>query len=520
MLNPVMKRPDIKTLYIYFLAFSSGMCIMAVELSASRLLAPFFGTSTFVWTNIIGIIMVALSIGYIVGGNLADRKPELFFLLKLLVVASLFLLVIPFIAPSLGGLILSFMRDFNSSFSYIFFGSLIAMILLFSLPIVIMGMTGPFLIRIIAKSGRLGGSAGSIFGISTLGSIAGTFLPVLIFIPAYGTGKTILGFAVLQLVVSVLGFFSLKYSLFSASLVGLFLFPVPLPRDNPGKIYVTESAYEYIEVVDRNPYRYLIYNDGAGPQTVARKDSILTGLYYDYFSLLPYLGKKNFNDVLLIGLGGGIIANQIHYFHPGMEITAVEIDPKVIEIAKKYFDLTDTAKVYNQDGRIFERLERGRNYDIIIIDAYTQQLYIPFHLTTAEFFSEVKRTLRDRGIVAMNVSSFNEDSALLKSITNTLHAVFTHVYQIRMPNSFSSIVLVSDDDIDFGALIKAVGTNLQDIGAYTLGTVQEILYDYRYASLTDDRAPVELMVDWQLMKAQGPPWNRLQPAAASSISPF
>jgi spermidine synthase len=482
------------------LAFFSGMCIMAVELSASRLVAPFFGSSTFVWTNIIGIIMVALSVGYIVGGKLADLKPHLEILLKLLLLASIFLLAIPFIAPAVTRVVVSAMKNFNSSFSFIFFGSMATITLLFFFPVVIMGMTSPFLIRIIAETDHIGRSAGHIFGVSTVGSIIGTFLPILFFIPTFGTGKTILLFGALQLLITALGFARWKYSLFSVAVIVPFLFHVPPPREAPGKIYATESAYEYIEVFDRGPLRFLIYNDGIGAQTVQCKNDILTGFYYDYFSLLPCLSKGHVENALILGLGGGIIANQLHEFYPDIKITAAEIDPKVIQIAKKYFSLTDTAKVYNQDGRIL--VSRGKNgkYDVVIIDAYTQQLYIPFYLATVEFFQQVKDTLSDHGIVAMNVAAYSKDSQLIRSIINTLHLVFAHVYQIRTPDSFNNIVLASNEDIDFGLLIRTGGTKLQNIGAYALGNVQEIAYDNRYPALTDDKAPVEFMVDWQSIK--------------------
>jgi spermidine synthase len=489
----------VKILYVYILAFFSGMCIMAVELAASRLVAPYFGTSTFVWTNIIGVIMIALSVGYIIGGRLADRRPQIEVLLKLLLLASLLLFAIPFVAPSLAGTIISVMKTFHSSFSFIFFGSLTTIALLFSLPVVIMGMTSPFLIRIIARGDRIGGSAGHIFGISTIGSIVGTFLPVLVFIPAFGTGKTILFFAALQCVVTLMGFAGWKYSLFSIVVIVPFLFPVPRPREVKGEIYSTESAYEYIEVRDHDPYRYLVYNDGIGFQTAMRKDNILTGFYYDYFSLLPYLLKRPAENALLIGLGGGIIANQLHYFHPRITIAAAEIDPKVIHVARKYFHLASTVKVFNQDGRIFETLGKNESYDIVIIDAYSRQLYIPFHLTTAEFFGQVKRTLTDQGIVAMNVAAFDNSSELIRSIANTLHRVFAHVYQIGIPNTFSNIVLASEEPIDFNSLVRSVGTKLQDIGTYTVGDAREIAYDGRYPSLTDDKAPVELMIDWELL---------------------
>lgn len=299
--NPVPREMKVSSLYIYVLAFFSGMCIMAVELCASRLMAPFFGTSTFVWTNIIGIIMIALSIGYVLGGRLADRKPRLDVLLKLLLAACAFLLVLPFVAPPFVRWLASLMKDFNSSFSFIFFGSLFAITLLFSPPIVIMGMTSPFLIRIIARSGHVGDSAGRIFGISTMGSVVGTFLPILVFIPTLGTARTILFFAATLFVVTSLGFARRRNALLSIAVVVPFLLPIPSVRETPGKIYATESAYQFIEVFDKGPYRYLVYNDAVGSQTVANKTSALTGLYYDYYSVLPQPGEETERPPLVRG---------------------------------------------------------------------------------------------------------------------------------------------------------------------------------------------------------------------------
>jgi spermidine synthase len=487
----------VRQTYIYVLSFFSGMCIMAVELSASRLVAPFFGSSTYVWTNIIAIIMTALSIGYFVGGKLADRRPDLDLLIKLLILASLFLIAIPFAAPFVSREIADGMKHFSSSFSYIFFGSMITISLLFLVPVIILGMTSPFLIRLLAEREAVGGSAGRIFGISTLGSIIGTFLPVLLFIPTLGTAKTILFFGATQFLISIIGLGKWRYSIPSVLLVLPLLFPLPLKHEAPGTVYATESAYQYMEVIDRYPYRYLVYNDGVAPQTAVRRDSMLTGYYYDYYSLLPYLSIKG-PHVLLIGLGGGTIANQLTTFYPSAEITAVEIDPKVIEVAKNYFSLTKAAKVYNQDGRIFESFTRPEKYNIVIIDAYTHQIYIPFHLTTVEFFTEVRKSLLDNGIVAMNVAS-GGSQRLVNSITNTLHQVFGHVYRVALPNGVSNIIIASDHDVDFGSLVKAADTQLQDLATYTLTNLREVNYDSRYPILTDDKAPVELMVDWELI---------------------
>jgi spermidine synthase len=487
------------SLYIYVLAFFSGMCIMAVELCASRLMAPFFGTSTFVWTNVIGIIMIALSIGYFVGGRLADRKPRLHILLKLLMAASAFLLALPFVASPLVRWLASIMGNFNSSFSFIFLGSLCAITLLFSPPIVVMGMTSPFLIRIIARNGHVGDSAGHIFGISTIGSVLGTFLPILVFIPTLGTSTTILFFAAALFIVTALGFANRKAALLCVAAAVPFLFPIPPMREIPGRVYSTESAYQYIEVFDRGSYRYLAYNDAVGVQTVANKRSVFTGLYYDYYSLLPLLLEAPPKSALIIGMGGGIIANQIYYFYPEIGIDAVEIDPKVIEIARTYFALVDTVRVFNQDGRIFANLGK-RKYDIVIIDAYTQQVYIPFHLTTIEFFGHVKKGLSNKGILAMNVSSARDDSPLIRSITNTLRLVFGHVYQLRIPNSVDHLVLASDGSIDFGFPGGPVEKGMKDMAHYSQRFFTEIQYDERYKPLTDDRAPIEHMVDWEILK--------------------
>jgi spermidine synthase len=488
-------------LYIYVLSFFSGMCIMAIELCASRLVAPYFGTSSFVWTNIIGVIMIALSIGYIIGGKLADRKPRLDILLKLLLAACVFLILLPFVVYAVVQWLSSFMARFDSSFSFIFLGSLSAIALLFSPPIVILGMTSPFLIRIVAQNDHVGVSAGRIFGISTIGSVAGTFLPVLVLIPAIGTGKTVMLFSTVLFIVTGLGFTVKKGALLCVAAIVPFLFPLPEARRTPGKIYATESAYQYIEVFDRGPYRFLVYNDAAGFQTVANKRSPLTGrnYYYDYFSLLPFIFEGTPKNALIIGLGGGIIANQFRYFHPEIVVDGVEIDPKVIQVARNYFALSPDVGVFNQDGRIFVTLSK-RKYDIVIIDAFTQQIYIPFHLATVEFFTKLKDRLSEQGIVAMNVSASRVDSPLLQSIMNTLRLVFRHVYLFRIPMSSDNIVLVSDRSMNFGLLERAAGTELQSIAQFSQPLFRESESDGRYEPLTDDRAPIEHMVDWEILK--------------------
>jgi predicted membrane-bound spermidine synthase len=337
------------TTYLYVLAFFSGMCIMATELCASRLMAPFFGTSTFVWTNIIGVIMIALAIGYMLGGRLADRHPRLDLLLKILLGGSAFLMVLPFIAPAVARALSSGMQSFRSAFAFIFLGSLVSIALLFSLPVILLAMTSPFLIRLIAQKRRVGDSAGRVFALSTIGSVLGTFLPILVFIPRFGTSRTILCFAAALFAVAAFGFTRKRNALFAVILPLPFLLHLPAMHRTPGLVRATESAYQYIEVFDRGPLRYLTYNDALGYQTVANKNGPLTGIYYDYYSLLPLFASPYPQRALILGLGGGIIANQYRFFHPQIAVEGVEIDPQVIDIARTDFALTPQTRVYNQD---------------------------------------------------------------------------------------------------------------------------------------------------------------------------
>jgi spermidine synthase len=488
----------VSALYIHLLAFCSGMSIMAVELCASRLVAPFFGTSTFVWTNIIGVIMIALSVGYMVGGRLSDRRTDLRLLLKLLLGACAYLLVLPFVGPPLLRGLSGQLLGLQSSFSFIFTGSLLGILLLFAPPVVIMGMTSPFLIRVLAQGRHVGTSAGRIFGVSTIGSVLGTFLPVLVFIPRVGTGRTILIFAGLLLVVVALGFAHRRRAVMSALVVVPLLLPLPAMRHTPGRVYAGDSAYQYIEVYDRGTYRHLTYNDALGFQTVASKSSPFTGLYYDYYALLPQLLDHPARRALIVGLGGGVIANQFQYFHPGIKVDAVEIDPEVIRIAREYFGLTGSTRVYDQDGRIFVSRATGA-YDVVIVDAYTQQIYVPFHLTTQEFFRQVKSRLADGGLVAMNVSSGNDNAPLMKAICATLQTVFSHVYVLHIPGSHDNVVLAADHSLAFQLPADTYPEPMRTLAQRCNEGFREAVVSAGTRPLTDDWAPVEHMVDWELL---------------------
>jgi spermidine synthase len=503
-----MKRPSLRpgqpaglTLVCYTVAFFSGMCVMAVEISASRVLAPFFGTTAFVWTNVIGCVMVALAAGYVVGGRLADRRPDLRILLRWLAAAALFLMAMPFVAPSMVGVIADALRGSGSAFTFIFWGSLAAIALLFSPPIFVLGMTAPFLVRVLAADHPVGDAAGRVFGISTLGSILGTFLPTLVFIPALGTGRTIVLFAVLLLVVVVAALANWRLMVAALFSAGLLAIPLPTARGAAGRIFSTESAYQFIEVREDPTFRYLAYNDASGFQTVARKGAWLTGFYFDYYSLVPFLLDRPAERVLLVGLGGGTIANQIHHYHPATAIDGVEIDRQVIAIARDFFDLDPSIRVVNQDGRVFVA-RADQRYDVVIVDAYAHQVYIPFHLVTGEFFRQVRRVLSPGGILAINVAAARDDSPLLRGVLNTLAGEFGHVARFRIGGTPSNVVLASPAPFAMARLERAAGTPLHELARHAAARMQSVRFDPRGVRLTDDWAPIERMVDWELL---GPP---------------
>ena len=500
----ILKFIKKKDRFLLAVAFISGLAIMAMEISASRLLAPYFGTSIFVWTNIIGVVLVALSLGYYFGGKLADLIPRIDLLLKLIFVAGCLFLIIPIIIKPLSSAINLETLGFESSSVIIFVSSLILATVLFSLPLFLLGMSSPFIIKLylFEKNDRVGELAGRITAVSTIGSILGTFLPALYFIPVLGTRATIYIFALILIVLGSLGFKKNKFnSLFLLVLfVVIYFFSRVQISNHPNTIYEDESAYQYISVrQDSAGTKYLLVNEGAGIQSIYNSQKVLTGFYYDYFNVLPYfINSVKPKEILIIGLCGGTIANQLSYFFPKeVEIDGVEIDPKIINVAKKYFAVNAAiTKIYNSDGRMFLQ-NSSKKYDLIIIDAYAQELYIPWTLTTKEFWALVKDDLKSDGIMAINVNSVTPDSRLLKSISNTMASIFSNTYITPVNNSgINYILIAASRPLDFSSL-AGLTTNkqLKDLALAYEEQTKKAAHDKNYMILTDDRAPVEFMTD-------------------------
>lgn len=418
--------------FLFLTVFFTGMAVMAVEMTASRLIAPYFGTSLFIWTNLIGIVLLALSLGYYLGGKLADRKGgagSKIILYWLILLTGVFVSLIPLVMKPV--LAFSF-KVFASQDLSIFYPSFIAIFVLFTLPILALGMVSPLAARVGIEEVKTAGSVvGDLYAFSTMGSLVGTFLPVLVLVPFVGSQISFYLFGALLILLGILG---LKQRYFLFLLLLPFLASLPFFKESlpKGVLFRGESPYQYIQVREMGQGgRGLFFNEGLGVQSIYIPKNYLTGFYWDAASLLPVLYPKG-KRFLILGLAGGTSARSVNHFYPHLQLTGVEIDPLVVTLSKKYFGLEQVPiKIIEADGRVYLNNSKER-FDFIMVDVFRDGVYIPFHLATQEFFVSVKAHLTKRGVFFMNVFSPEKNSALLKILKNTVASVFPYFYELRL----------------------------------------------------------------------------------------
>jgi spermidine synthase len=481
--------------------FTSGMTVLAVEMSASRLLSPYFGDSQLVWANLIGLMMIYLTVGYYLGGRLADRCPRRELLYQLTAWAGFTIGLIPFLSrPILHHSTFSF-----DSYSLgIVLGSFLGIAVLFTVPIILLGCVSPFAIRLQSQSViSTGHTAGTIYALSTLGSILGTFLPVLVLIPLAGTRTTFLIFSLLLLIVSMASLFSAMgsragwYILLPLLIILLYLlFPAGPVKAVEGLVYETESTYHYIQVVDQNSRRVLKLNEGQAIHSVYWPDHVLSNGIWDYFLLAPYFSNlsnpEEVESLCIIGLAAGTAAKEYTTVYGPISIDGVEIDPGIVDVGHRFFAMKEpNLNVIVQDGRYF-LAQKDRKYDIIIGDAYRQP-YIPFHVTTKEFFTLALEHLNPGGVVAINVGRTASDFRLVDVLAATMDDVFESVFILDVPGDTNSLVVGTEQATTvegFYAKIDGISNNwLYQIAELSRGRVRH--FEGPGFVLTDDRAPVE-----------------------------
>jgi len=485
------------------LAFVGGLSSLGLEFAAARLLAPYFGQSLFIWGTLIGLILIYLTVGYYVGGRVADRYPRPTPLYQITALAALAMAVIPIVSRPILSLAQSGFAQFSVG---LVVGSLLSVIVLFALPVILLGMVSPYVIRLrIEEIRTAGNAAGAVYALSTLGSILGTFLPVFWMIPTFGTRVTINILAVLLGIVSAIGLWETGrrrlFLLVPVVLVALLLFQQGGIRSAAygQRLYEAESAYNYIQVVQDGTRTDLVLNEGHAVHSIFDPNSLYTRGPWDYFLLAPLFGgPQPPGRLAIIGLAGGTVARQYTSIFGPIPIDGVEIDPKIVEVGRRYFDMNGSnLHVAVADGRYW-LARQDQRYDVIAVDAYRQP-YIPFYLTTREFFTAAKDHLTPDGVVAVNAGRTERDFRLVEALSGTLTAVYPSVFVVDVKDFTNSLVFATRtrttvDEFRARALASE-NLKLQPVirEALTSGNLREahpngLVY-------TDDLAPVERLID-------------------------
>ncbi len=502
---------------VLFIVFVGGTSSIAIEISASRLLGPYFGTSTFIWANLIGLTLLYLSIGYYFGGRIADRWPNATVLLVFTSIAGLGTGAIPLMSRPILEKSLSAFASYSVG---AFYGSLVGVILLFAVPVTLLGFVSPYAIRLsLARVNAAGNVAGSLYALSTVGSIVGSFLPVLVLIPTIGTHRTFYLISITLLVSSLLGLLIL-HSRWLSSIVSIFLAGVLVmayfttgelvrPPEFGKLVYETESQYNYIQVSKQGSEMILSLNDGHAIHSIYQPGVNLYG-YWAYLTVGPFFNQNetpsDVKNVALIGLAAGTMAREVTVGYGPIPIDGVEIDPKIVEVGRKYFNMNEpNLNVIVQDGRYFLRTT-NKSYSIIAVDAYHQP-YIPFHLTTKEFFQEVSDHLDSDGVAVVNAGRTPDDYRLVNVIASTMKTVFPNVYIIDANQFDNSIVFATKQPTNirnFEANINKLSPGLiKTVGETSLrtGNIREWTSTDPQWVFTDDHAPVERVIDQIIIDA-------------------
>ncbi len=497
--------------YLLFTVFVSGMTTLAAELAAGRLIGNVFGTSNLVWASIIGLILIYLTLGYFLGGKWADKNPTPAAMYRILAWGAFTIGLVPYIA---GPVLRSAATAFEALSVGIMAGSFIAVLILFSVPITLLGAISPFAIRLsVDDTAKAGQVSGQIYAISTLGSFIGTFLPTLVTIPTIGTKLTFLVFGLFLLIVALVGLarFASQREMFK-----LIWMPVVLAivaalsagqalKSSIGQVYETESAYNYIQVQESNGYTLLRLNDGQGIHSIYHPDTLNYGGPWEQFLVGPYFyanrKPQDMERMAIIGLAAGTAARQATAVYGDIPIDGFELDEKIVEVGQKYFGLNlPNLIVHIGDGRL--NLERSEyKYDIIAVDAYRPP-YIPPHMTTQEFFTITASHLTDDGVLTINVGSVPGDRRLIDGLATTIGTVFPSVHIMDIPGTLNTMIFATKQPTareNFAANLVALAAdpNVNPLLITAMSSTFANMKDgYETTTVfTDDLAPIEWIVN-------------------------
>ena len=516
-------RPILRSrIFLYVTEFFSGMAVMAAELGASRLLAPYFSSSQIVWTIIIGTIMIALALGAVVGGRWADRHPDPDRLYLCIMAAAVWIALIPLVGKYLI-ILISGLLIVAVSTNFLVLAAFISCLIIFVPPLFLLGTITPGLVKSATDSLDDNASVvGRLSACNTVGSILGTFLPTFVTIPAVGTFVTFLIFSGILLLVA-LAYFLSSHAHRLACLLGTVAFVVSASLSpmtgfafwEKGLAYEGESIYNYLQVKTLADRTILSTNVLFGVQSVTMKHPGMTGMYYDTALAAPLMADQA-RSALILGMGTGTYARQLRRYYPRMAIQGVEIDRSISDLAIKYFDQPTDIPVSTYDGRAW-LASSGHRYDLIMVDAY-QDITIPFQMSSTEFFSLVRKHLNPGGVMVVNMNMIDDGQGSINAaLTNTITRVFGSeaILTADVPHTTNRELFArrpgSDDfpgsegdekgsmrdypgsdllaeaaagispDPDLSQMMEQVSSRLSTVG------------DAKGRILTDDNAPVELL---------------------------
>ncbi len=496
---------------LHALVFVCGAVLMGLEIVGSRILAPYFGNSIFVWGSLISVVLAALSLGYWLGGMVADRWPRLSVLGVLIAIPGIMIALLPFAYPALNQAIaVSEMGARLSPF--------VSSLVLFLVPSVFLGTISPFAVRLQAKAvTSVGTTAGGLYAVSTAGSIAGTLLTAFYLIVVIGVANIVHGLGLTLLLAAVAVFVggrrTGRASLALVCLCVLLLLVIWHARtraEEPGLLLDMDSFYNHIHVADESGTRYMDF-DNLRQSAMLLSDPWELRLRYTRFLSLALALQPEPKRVLILGLGGGSFPKRLSRDFPQVVVDVVDIDPEVIAIAKRFFQVPEDSRLrlHLRDGRRYVK-ETTEKYDLIFLDAYNSDT-IPFHLTTREFYRELEAHLVPGGFVVSNIIGAlrGPQSAFFRAMYRTLADTFPTVYVVPTYDGGGAFMLGEINILLFAtrdqtrltraelmARVGRVGGKLvaaSDLVEYASHLLELPIPVSDVPILTDDYAPVEIL---------------------------
>lgn len=433
--NKAVGKFSLAVLYVYYAAFVTGLVVLAVEIIGTRIVAPYYGTTIYVWASQIGVALLSLSVGYFIGGTISEKKPDVRVLGGIMAVAGVLL----FVTPNVSAMILKATNPLGPRF-----GALAASFLLFSVPLGIMGMISPFAIRLSAASNTIGVTAGKVYAVSTVGSFVGAILAGFFLLPVMSLTEIFYACGFLMLISGLVALLKGKVRIAATAAVLVFVFAwefLPLPSSamvksrNNVLMYEKQTHYGRLRVFDHKArYRYMMM-DGA----VQMFSDLRTGIYateYIYYFMDSVKLVPEAKTALVVGLGGG--AADFLLRRQGIDVFNVDIDPYIAKAAADFFGFNGKYAV--GDGRNFIKNTKDK-YDIIFLDTFNGYSVYPY-LLSKESFTETAERINDNGVLVVNIVGrifSGADGAksydkLVVSVAKTISSVFPYV-AVRAPDA-------------------------------------------------------------------------------------